>query len=74
MKIPLTKKQYLLFKYIEKYINKNGYAPLYTEICDKFKRSKSTISVLVGILVTKGYLKKYNKMARGMQLFTKSSK
>lgn len=65
----LTQKQKKVLDYIEKYSNKNGYAPSLEEIREKFKlASVSTAHYYIEKLLDKGYLKKDARHPRGIEL------
>jgi len=67
--LTLTKKQKLLFDYITKFIEKNGYAPSIEEIKKHFKLSaKSTVHQYISALTEKGFLHKEHYKARAISV------
>lgn len=63
---PLTPKQKQVFDFICKFINKHEYPPSLQEIGKFFKKSISTAQHHVDELLTKGYLKREEHLARGI--------
>lgn len=62
----LTPKQKLVFDFINKFTEEQGYPPSLAEIANKFHKSIPTIFQFVATLKSKGYLEKENDVARGI--------
>jgi len=68
-RLPLTKKQTDIFKFIKSFISSNDYAPSYREIAKSLNLSSvATVAEYVNILEQKGYLTKESSCARAIQL------
>lgn len=66
---PLTKRQKEIFEFIQKFIDKNGYAPSFREIAYYFEFSSTgTVAEYISILEEKGYLTREAISARSLQL------
>jgi len=65
----LTKRQKQILDYLEQFIDENGYAPSYREICQFFGLSSvSTVAEHIETLAHKGFLQKSDNEARSLQL------
>ncbi len=65
----LTKRQKQIYDFIESYIDKKGFAPTFEEIKKHFKLSAlSTVHQHIETLAEKGFLKKSDNLARGIEL------
>ena len=65
----LYKRERRALEFISQYIQRNGYAPILSEIAENLNvNAISTIHELVARLVTKGYLKKTAGYERGLEL------
>ncbi|MFY9484809.1 MAG: transcriptional repressor LexA [Patescibacteria group bacterium] len=66
---PLTKKQRIIFDFVEKFIDKHDYAPSYREIGEHFGLSSvATVAGHIETLKEKGYLNMEEGGARSLQL------
>lgn len=66
---PLTKKQRIIFDFVEKFIDKHDYAPSYREIGEHFGlNSVATVAGHIETLREKGYLNQEQGSARSLQL------
>lgn len=54
-KKPITNKQEQVLKYIELYIEKNGYSPAWGTIADHFNTSVSNVRRYINFLIKKGH-------------------
>jgi hypothetical protein len=62
----LTPKQKVIFEFIDKYYEENGYSPTLEEIANQFKKSVSTIHQYVEALIKKEYLVKTEGSVRNI--------
>ena len=69
MTAPITKRQKEVLNFLEVFITKNGYSPTLEEIKKKLKLSAvSTIHQHIGELIKKGYIKKFDNLARAIEI------
>ena len=65
----LTRKQYLLLKYIHESVEKSGYIPSYEEMrISQNQRSKAGIHRLVASLEERGYIRRLPNRARAIEI------
>lgn len=70
----LTKRQKQIYDFIEQQINKKGFSPTITEIKKHFKlKALSGIHQHVDALISKGFLKRNENQARGLELIDNES-
>lgn len=70
-----SKKQLEVFRYIEGFINENGFGPSYREIMRALGlKSVSTVATHVDGLIARGYLVKRENSARSLQVVTKEER
>lgn len=70
---PLTPKQKQVIDFIRSFIEENEYSPSLQEIAEHLNRSISTAQHYVDELITKGYLRKEENLARGITPIKQSS-
>lgn len=69
MSLPITKRQKEVLDFIKKFINEKGYSPTLEEIKKKLKLSAvSTIHQHINALISKGYIKKFDNLARAIEI------
>jgi SOS regulatory protein LexA len=74
MPAPITKRQKDVLDFLESFRKKSGYAPTLEEIGKKLKLSAvSTVHQHIKALEEKGYISKYENLARGIGINKKSS-
>lgn len=69
----LTKRQKETLDFVSKYIKKNGYAPSLEEVANFFDKSIVTIHEHIETLISKGFLKKDEHKARGIEIVDKEN-
>ncbi len=69
MPIPITKRQKQVFDFIKRYIAERGYSPTLEEMKKGLKLSAvSTVYQHINVLIDKGYIKKFDNMARAIEI------
>jgi SOS regulatory protein LexA len=69
MAIPITKRQKEVLDFIKGFIRDKGYSPTLEEIRKKLQLSAvSTVHQHIDALIDKGYIKKFNNLARAIEI------
>lgn len=69
MPVTVYRKQRQILDYIVQYIQKNGYSPTLVEIAQAFKlKSLATVHEHLSNLVKKGLIRRFNGVARGIEI------
>lgn len=69
MPIPITKRQKEVLDFIKKFIDEKGYSPTLEEIKKRLKLSAvSTVHQHINALIDKGYIKKFDNLARAIEI------
>ena len=69
MAIPITKRQKEVLDFIKGFIRDKGYSPTLEEIRKKLRLSAvSTVHQHIDALIDKGYIKKFNNLARAIEI------
>src|SRR3989338_1827359 len=69
MPLPITKRQKQVFDFIKGYIADRGYSPTFEEMKRGLKLSAvSTVYQHIDALINKGYIKKFDNMARAIEI------
>jgi repressor LexA len=69
MAIPITKRQKEVLYFIKGFIRDKGYSPTLEEIRKKLRLSAvSTVHQHIDALIDKGYIKKFNNLARAIEI------
>ena len=75
MPMPITKRQKEVFDYIKSFIFENGYSPTLEETKRRLKLSSvSTVYQHINALIQKGYIKKFDNLARAIEVNDESKK
>ncbi|MFA4937593.1 MAG: transcriptional repressor LexA [Patescibacteria group bacterium] len=69
MPIPITKRQKEVLDFIKKFIDEKDYSPTLEEIKKRLKLSAvSTVHQHINTLINKGYIKKFDNLARAIEI------
>lgn len=69
MLIPITKRQKEVYDFIKDFIDDKGYSPTHEEIKKRLRLSAvSTIHQHINALIDKGYVKKFDNLARAIEI------
>lgn len=73
MQIPITKRQKEVLDFIKKFIDEKGYSPTLEETKKRLKLSAvSTVHQHINTLINKGYIKKFDNLARAIEIISGS--
>src|SRR3989344_3274632 len=69
MPYPITKRQKQVYDFVKVFIDDKGYSPTLEEIKKRLKLSAvSTIHQHINALIDKGYIKKFDNLARAIEI------
>jgi len=69
MPYPITKRQKEVLDFIKSYIGHNGYSPTLEEMKKRLHLSAvSTVHQHINALIDKGYIKKFDNLARAIEI------